>query len=202
MSNGPAEEEGTENIAAVHEEAHEPTDIIQNAFQQFKTYIDSRLEDLTKTLQPKGSAESEPLLATRKLQRETEAQKLRYKANSRQFIHNAEVQDHVLAAVNCLTQERPDSANALTSANRALEAIQKRQKLIKLADKSEAGWLAVEEYESDELADNSVDEKRIKKAQDKATRKKKQLGFARAKRQKVAPQQFTPQPQDKQLFRG
>ena len=82
MSNGPAEEEGTENIAAVHE-AHEPTDIIQNAFQQFKTYIDSRLENLTKTLQPKGSAESEPLLATRKLQRETEAQKLRYKANSR-----------------------------------------------------------------------------------------------------------------------
>ena len=109
---------------------------------------------------------------------------------------------HVLAAVNCLTQERPDSANALTSANRALEAIQKRQKLIKLADKSEAGWLAVEECESDELADNSDDEKRIKKAQDTATRKKKQLGFARAKRQKVAPQQFTPQPQDKQLFRG
>ena len=76
MSNGPAEEEGTENIADVHGEAHEPTDIIQNAFQQLKTYIDSRLENLTKTLQPKGSAESEPLLATRKLQRETEAQKL------------------------------------------------------------------------------------------------------------------------------
>ena len=200
MSNGPAKEE--ESIAGVHEEAQEPTDIIQNAFQQFKTYIDVRLEDLTKTLQPKESAESEHLLATRKLQRETGAQKFRYKANSRQFIHNAAVQDHVLATINCLTQERPDSAKALTSANRALEAIQKRQKLIKLADKSEAGWLAVEEYESDELADNSDDEKRIKKAQDKATRKKKQLAFARAKRQKVAPQQITPQPQDKQLFRG
>ena len=106
MSNGPAEEEGTENIAAGHEEAHEPTDIIQNAFQQFKTYIDSRLEDLTKTLQPKGSAESEPLLATRKLQRETEAQKLRYKANSRQFIHNAEVQDHACASSRQLPYPR------------------------------------------------------------------------------------------------
>jgi len=108
----------------------------------------------------------------------------------------------VLAAINCLTQERPDSAQALTSANRALEVIQKRQKLIKLADKSEAGWLAVEEYESDELADNSDDEKRIKKAQDKATRKKKQLGLARAKRQKVAPPQFASPQQDKLLFRG
>ena len=106
------------------------------------------------------------------------------------------------AAINCLTQERPDSAKALTSANRALGAIQKRQKLIKLADKSEAGWLAVEEYESDELADNSDDEKRIKTAQDKASRRKKQLTSARAKRQKVAQPQFTPQPQDKLLFRG
>ena len=108
----------------------------------------------------------------------------------------------MLATINCLTQERPDSAKALTSANQALEVIQKRQKLIKLADKSEAGWLAVEEYESDELADNSDDEKHIKKAQDKATRKKKQLAFARAKRQKVALQQITLQPQDKQLFQG
>ena len=62
MSNGLAEEEGTENIAAVHEEAHEPTDIIQNAFQQLKTYIDSRLEDLTKTLQPKAKGSAEPNL--------------------------------------------------------------------------------------------------------------------------------------------
>ena len=120
----------------------------------------------------------------------------------RQFIHNAAVQDHLLAIVNCLTQKCPDSAKALTSANQALEAIQKRQKLIKLADKSKAGWLAVEECESDELADNSDDEKRIKKAQDKATHEMKQLAFARVKRQNVAPQQFTPQPQDKQLFRG
>ena len=109
MSNEP-EEEGTENIAAVTNEAHEPTDIINNAFQQFKIYIDSQLEYLTNTLQPKASAESKPLLATKKLQRETEGEKLQHKANLRQFIHNAEVQDHVLAAINCLIQERPDSA--------------------------------------------------------------------------------------------
>ena len=60
----------------------------------------------------------------------------------------------------------------------------------------------MEEYGSDELANNSDEENRIKKAQDKATRKKKQLGLARAKHQKVAPPQFTPQPQDKLLFRG
>ena len=52
--------------------------------------------------------------------------------------------------------------------------MERRQKLIKLTDKSKAGWLAVDEYESDELADDSADEKRIKRAQEKAAKRKKQ----------------------------
>ena len=45
--------------------------------------------------------------------------------------------------------------------------------MIKLADRSEAGWLVVEEYESDELAEDSEDDKKIRRAEDKAARKKK-----------------------------
>lgn len=81
--------------------------------------------------------------------------------------------------------------------------IQKRQKLIKLADKSEAGWLVVDEYESDELAENSEDDKKIRKAQDKAVRKKKQMQQARSKRQRTNPSSSTMvRPEDQQLFRG
>jgi len=47
-----------------------------------------------------------------------------------------------------------------------------RQKIIKLADKSEAGWLAVKEYEAEELASDSDDKKRIRKAQERALKKK------------------------------
>ena len=61
-----------------------------------------------------------------------------------------------------------DSANKM--AKRTIKLIERRQKLIKLGDKSEAGWLAVDEYESDELAEDSADENRIRKAQDKAVR--------------------------------
>ena len=46
-----------------------------------------------------------------------------------------------------------------------------RQKMIKLADRSELGWSIVEEYEADELADNSEDEKRIARAEKEAERK-------------------------------
>ena len=55
--------------------------------------------------------------------------------------------------------------------------IRRRQKLIKLADKSgDAEWLVVQECEHKELADDSEDEKRIRKAQDKAYRKIKGSG--------------------------
>ena len=198
-----ADSEITDNPDTVNNEATDSAEVITNAFHQFKSYIDSRLENLNNVLQSRaGSAESEPLRSTKKLQRETEAQKLKYKSNSRQFVHNAEVQDHLLDVIEYLSNEHVDPSAALASAKDALAAVQKRQKLIKLADKSEAGWLAVEEYESDELADDSDDEKRIKKAQEKASRKKKQMGLARTKRQKVAPALSAYQARDQQLFRG
>ena len=50
--------------------------------------------------------------------------------------------------------------------------IQSRQKLIKLADKNKAGWLVVEEYEQEELAEDSDDEKRIRRAESQALKKR------------------------------
>ena len=42
-----------------------------------------------------------------------------------------------------------------------IEDIKKRNKRIRLADKSEAGCGAVDEYESDELASDSDDDEKI-----------------------------------------
>ena len=64
---------------------------------------------------------------------------------------------------------------ALEKVKRALQEgedlIKERQKLIKIADRSEHGWATVEEYVADELADNSDDEKRLYKAEARAGRK-------------------------------
>lgn len=89
----------------------------------------------------------------------------------------------------------------------SLDLIRKRQKLIKLADKSDAGWLVVQEYELEELADSSEDyEKRIKKAQDNTSRKKRQMAStikkARLDQGASSSATATRNSNDRQLFRG
>jgi len=79
------------------------------------------------------------------------------------------------------------------------QCIRKRQKLIKIADKSRDGWQVVVEYESDELASGSEDKKRLKKVREAASRKrrqKEQLSSDRGKKPRIA------LGADNQLFRG
>ena len=65
-----------------------------------------------------------------------------------------------------MAKTRPCSIEALESGeipkakvepNKGTSLITTRQKIIKLADKSEFGWATVQEYVSDELADDEAD---------------------------------------------
>ena len=72
----------------------------------------------------------------------------------------------------------------------------KRQRLIKIADRSSNGWSVVAEYAADELAEDSEDEKRLEKAEKAAERK---AGLKRMKKQQPqrwarAPRFFLRQP--------
>ncbi|VDI41867.1 Hypothetical predicted protein [Mytilus galloprovincialis] len=54
-----------------------------------------------------------------------------------------------------------------------IDLLTHRQKLVKMADQSESGWKTVEEYQTDSLADNSEDEKIIRRANVRAAQKMK-----------------------------
>ena len=49
--------------------------------------------------------------------------------------------------------------------NAASKGIKRRNKLLRITDKSEAGWAAVDVYLSDEIASESEEEKKIRAAE-------------------------------------
>lgn len=52
-----------------------------------------------------------------------------------------------------------------------MELVKFRLKLIRIADKSDCGWKTVNEYVADELAENSEDEKRLYRSEQRGQRK-------------------------------
>ena len=84
--------------------------------------------------------------------------------NKRQFEFNQSIDDLVSEAID-------DPTNAGTHLKKAKYTIAGRQTLIKLAAKSDHGWATVSEYETNELAADEDDEKRIQSAEARAAKK-------------------------------
>ena len=98
----------------------------------------------------------------------------RRKAHREQFDFN----EHVTECLETAAEEIDKKPADTTSLNKAkapleqgLELLATRQKLIKVTDRSELGWKVVSEYEADELASDSKDENKLKKAERSAERK-------------------------------
>ncbi|VDI50072.1 Hypothetical predicted protein [Mytilus galloprovincialis] len=153
---------------------------VQAAFQTTQTTIldtmttllGNRLECFNKNFQSFQKALAESKLA--KLD-ETLSDNYMFKkrGNEEQHKHNTNselIQEH-------LTKDNIESTKDKITEGMSL--IRDRQKLIKLADSSEAGWRVVAEYTANPLAENSEDEKRMYKAQTRAEAKIKKEKFKR-----------------------
>ena len=171
-------------------------DITEQIFDRFKTYLDQKVAALTTDLTSQTNHQS------KHLERQSEGRQLKFEGNKDQFLFNAELQEHIEISSGLLKQA--DISGALEKLETAQRSIHNRQKKIKLADKSEAGWLAVKEYEAEDLASNSEDEKRIKKAQASALRKE-----SKQRQTKIFQQEYKSDSRtcvagsrDNQFFRG
>jgi len=62
------------------------------------------------------------------------------------------------------TVEDDSADTAVQALQRIVAAVEARQKLIRMADRSDLGWRVVQHYVADPIADSLEDEKRIKNA--------------------------------------
>ena len=107
----------------------------------------------------------------RKLKEESKIT-FRFEGNKKQFQFNSDLAEKVKSASVALGKRKLDLVKIHLE---ELDSdIKERKKLIRLADKSAAGWDLVNEYLSDELASGSEDEKRIRGAEQRALRKRNQ----------------------------
>ena len=109
---------------------------------------------------------------------------LKKKRHQKQFDVNEDVKEKLSEAETALNQTPVAIERAKTAIQEGMEIINKRQKLIKIADRSEHGWATVDEYVEDELADNSDDEKHLFKAEARAESKVKVVQAAKLKKKK------------------
>ena len=120
------------------------------------------------------------------------------KGNEEQATFNSKVESAVTEAQTELEgiPTSPAINRAQEALKRGIKLLAERQKLIKLADRSEFGWSVVEEYTADELAVDSDDEKRIEKAEKLAEKKALRKRKRRAELAKLPVrhphQQYTP----------
>jgi len=158
---------------------------VNQAIGGVKSFVEDRLES-QKTANESTSRELERLKA-KKFQ-------FRFKGNEEQANFNDKIVEYLDQSLKLIAV---GSASATPIIEKAVSEIRQRNKHIKLADKSDAGWLAVDEYLADDLASDSDDDKKIRSAQARASaKKKKNITKSRNKpyQRKYAPVASPPNP--------
>ena len=102
----------------------------------------------------------------------------RKKGHEQQFRFNLDINEHIQKAREEAVKIVPSSETGAKSLEKlkaelhqGSQAIAAHQKQIKVADRSDYGWAVVEAYDSNELAENSEDEKRLFRAEKAAEKK-------------------------------
>ena len=142
----------------------------------FQTNIESFLEKKFEDLNEKRVKDKKTL--------ESHIAKVRESTKTNSYVFkfpSNRIQDNFLLEISVLVDEAQalateGSKKRLASTLKDVQdAIHKRRKVIRLADKSPAGWGTVDEYLPDDLASDSEDEKKIRQAENRALAKRSKL---------------------------
>ena len=159
--------------------------------------MDQQLAEFHREIQRSTEEASDKL--SRKLKSGRLALEFKRKGNEKQYTFNEEVYERLDLAETELTKSslRSLPKEASSPIRHAKDALAKgkklltnRQKLILLADHSDHGYDVVKNYEADELAEGSEDEKKIQKAEKAAQKEAEKRVAARKKSAKGTKRPF------------
>ncbi|VDI67528.1 Hypothetical predicted protein [Mytilus galloprovincialis] len=145
----------------------------QDILNSISSIMDSRLSSFQSNLRQSQQDISQSQIYKIE-QTVTDNYSFKRKGNENQFKHESRVLSKLKEAdVNL---EGPDlSVDSVQTAKakivEGMELVKERQKLIKMADSSELRWKVVSEYVTNPITDDSEDEKKIIRAQNRAERK-------------------------------
>ena len=133
----------------------------RDSVKEIKRYLDKRLSGLEIKLRNNKNSSS-----NRKREKD-----FKYKSNEEQYSFNEQLQGTLEEVQNLLkngAKHRPSK-----KLEDCIAQIKRRNKLIRIADKSSGGWDTVKEYESDNVASDSADERKIRAAERRVLSNKK-----------------------------
>ena len=133
--------------------------------EKLKATHESMLDDVRELLNDSTPDITER--ATKKLK--IDNPELNSPGNRDQYAHNTEVLRTIEKAANAVL--KGDREASLKNLSEGKRIITHRQKLVRLADREEKGWRFIKEYQKDNLAEDSDDEKAIARARRAANSK-------------------------------
>lgn len=165
-----------ERLNASNSQANQQNRDLVDTFGLFKDYLDKKLVDL------KSDILSEQDNLSKKYRDEANI-KFKSEGNRIQFRFNENIMD----GLNKIHKDLVSVASPLSSITGDLVGkLKERNKLIRIADNSTGGWATVREYESNDIAENDEDEKKIRQAETRALKT--------IKEKKTRPQPYTTRP--------
>ena len=137
---------------------------------QLTEYFDSKFNSLKKEL----VNEHEQISHSLEKRLKTSDHEFRRKGNKVQFEHNTSVSRRMQEARGYLDREPPAVQKAVDMLREGVHLNFVRNKHIIIADSTEGGWQTVQEYIQRDVAEDSDDDRRLRRAELSAVRRKQQ----------------------------